>query len=116
MLVFFDDILVYSKTWEEHLLHLDHVLSILQKQKSYAKQTKCVFGMTEILYFDHIINDEKVRVDEQKIETIQDWPVPTTLTQLRGFLGLCNYYRRFIRGFSHLAAPLTQLTKKDAFV
>lgn len=71
--------------------------------------------MTEILYLRHIINHEGVRVDEQKIATIQEWPAPTSLTQLRGFLGLC-YYRRFIHGFSHLATPLTQLTKKDAFV
>lgn len=72
VLVFFDDILVYSRTWEEHLQHLDQVLSILQEQRFYAKLSKCEFGMTKVLYLGHIINSEGVTVDEQKIAAIQD--------------------------------------------
>lgn len=79
MLVFFDDILVYSKMWDKHLHHLDHILRIFQEHKLYAKQSKCELGITEILYFGHIINHAGVRVDEHKITIIQDWPVPTTL-------------------------------------
>lgn len=80
MLVFFDDILVYSKTCEEHFCHLDHVLRTLHEHKFYAKQSKCEFGMTKILYLGHIINHERARVDEEKIVAIQEWLVPMSLT------------------------------------
>lgn len=72
--------------------------------------------MIEVLYLGHIITQDRVWVDEKTIQDIQDWSMPTTLMHVRGFLGLCNYYRRLIRNFSHLATPLMQLTKKDAFV
>lgn len=116
VLVFFDEILVYSKTWEENLNHLDHILKIFQEQNFYAKQSKCEFSMMKILYLGHITSHEGFRMDEHKITSIQQWSAPISLMQLRGFLGLCNYYRRFIHSFSHLATPLTQLTMKNAFV
>ena len=115
LLVFFDDILIYSKTWEEHLKHLDEALSILEEHSLYAKMSKCEFGMKEMLYLGHIINAEGVQVDMEKIRAIRDWPVPKTVTELRGFLGLCTYYRRYVKGFSQFATPLTDLTKKGAF-
>ena len=115
LLVFFDDILVYSKTWEEHLKHLDETLSILEEQSLYVKMSKCEFGMKEMLYLGHIINEEGVQVDMEKIRAIRDWPTPKTITELRGFLGLCTYYRRYVKGFSQFVAPLTDLTKKGAF-
>ena len=115
VLIFFDDILVFSKTWEEHLHHLEMMLSILEKASLYAKESKCEFGMTELLYLGHIISVDGVRVDPEKIRAIVDWPTPTNLTQLKGFLGLCGFYRRFFKRFSQLAAPLTDLTKKGAF-
>ena len=114
--VFFDDILIYSKTWEEHLRHLDKVLGILEEQSLYAKISKWEFGMQEMLYLGHIISAEGVQVHMEKIRAILDWPTPKTVTELKGFLGLCTYYRRYVKGFSQLAAPLTNLTKKGAFI
>ena len=115
LLVFFDDLLIYSKTWEEHLEHLDEILGITGKQSLYAKASKCEFGLTEILYLGHVISAQGVQVHQEKIRAIVDWPTPRTLTELRGFMGICSYYRRFVRGFSQLGAPLTDLTKKGAF-
>ena len=76
LLVFFDDILIYNKTWEEHLKHLDEVLSILEEYSLYAKMSKCEFGMKEMLYLGHIINGTGVQVDMKKIRAIRDWPTP----------------------------------------
>lgn len=90
LLVFFDDILIYSITWEEHLRHIDEVLGILEQHSLFAKMSKCEFGMEEILYLGHKISAQGVRVDEEKIEAIKSWPKPRTLTHLRGFLGLCS--------------------------
>ena len=77
--------------------------------------SKCEFGMKEMLYLGHIINAEGVQVDMEKIRAIRDWLAPKTVTELRSFLGLCTYYRRYVKGFSQFAAPLTDLTKKGAF-
>jgi hypothetical protein len=113
LLVFFDDLLIYSKTWEEHLQHVDQILSIMEEQSLYAKESKCEFGMTEVLYLGHIIGAKGVQVHQEKIKAIMEWPTPKTLTELRGFLGMCTYYRKFVKGFSQLCAPLTDLTKKE---
>ncbi|XP_059075327.1 uncharacterized protein LOC131875270 [Cryptomeria japonica] len=115
VLVFFDDILIYSCTWEDHLRHLEEVLGIMEDQSLFAKLSKCEFGLREVLYLGHVISADGVKVHEEKIQAIQNWPVPQNITELRGFLGLCAYYRRFVKGFSQLAAPLTDLTKKGAF-
>ena len=115
ILVFFDDILIYNKTWDEHLAHLEMVLDIMKTQSLYAKESKCEFGMRELLYLGHIISGQGVQVHQEKIRAIVDWPTPKNLTELRGFFGLCSYYRRFVKGFSELGAPLTDLTKKGAF-
>ena len=115
LLVFFDDILIYNKTWEEHLKHLDEVLSILEEHLLYAKMSKCEFGMKEMLYLGHIIGAKGVQVHMEKIRAIKDWPTPKTVTELKGFIGLSTYYRRYVKGFSQFAAPLTDLTKKGPF-
>ena len=115
LLVFFDDILIYSRSREEHLQHLEAVLSILEEQQLYAKMSKCEFGMTEMLYLGHIIGEQGVQVHQEKIQAILELPTPRNVTELSSFLGLCTYYRRFVRGFSQLTAPLTDLTKKGAF-
>jgi hypothetical protein len=115
LLVFFDDLLIYSKTWDEHLRHVDQILSIMEEQSLNAKESKCEFGMTEVLYLGHIIGAKGVQVHQEKIKAIMEWPTPKTLTELRGFPGMCMYYRKFVKGFSQLCAPLTDLTKKGAF-
>ena len=99
-MVFFDDILVYNKTWQEHMRHLDEVLSIMEAQSIYAKESKCEFGMIELLYLGHIIGAQGVQVHQEKIRAILDWPTPRNVTELRSFFELCNYYRRFVMGFS----------------
>lgn len=114
--MFFDDILVYSRTWEEHLSHLDTVLSILERESLYAKESKSALGLSELLYLGHIISAEGVRMDPDKVWAIIDWPTPENLTQLRGFMRLCGFYRCFVKGFSQQATPLTDLTKKGAFI
>ncbi|GKB91615.1 putative mitochondrial protein [Tanacetum coccineum] len=114
-LVFFDDILVYSQTTEDHVTHLQLVLETMRRHKLYAKLSKCVFGTTHVEYLDHVISKEGVSTEPNKVRAMQDWPTPTTLKQLRGFLGLIGYYRRFIKGFASLSRPLTQLLKKNAF-
>jgi hypothetical protein len=92
LLVFFDDLLIYNRTWEEHLEHLDEILSIMEDQSLYAKESKCEFGMKKILYLGHVVNAQGVQVHREKIQAILDWPSPKNLTHLRGFFGICNYY------------------------
>ncbi|KAH9303213.1 hypothetical protein KI387_014796, partial [Taxus chinensis] len=116
VLVFFDDILVYSRTWEDHIQHLDEVLGILEANSLYAKASKCEFGMTELLYLGYVIRGGGVKVDREKIQVILDWPPPRTLTHLRGFLGLCTYYRRFVKNFSRLTYTLDRLDQEGGFL
>ena len=82
LLVFFDDLLIYSRTWEEHLKHLNEVLSIMEEQSLFAKQSKCEFGMTEILYLGHVVIKYRVQVHQEKIQAFLDWPPPKSLTDL----------------------------------
>lgn len=100
VLVFFDDILIYNKIWKEHLQHLEEVLRILEEHQFYAKLSKCGFDLTEMLYLGHIIGAYGLKVHEEKIRAIRDWSVPRDVTTLRGFLGICMYYRKFVKGFS----------------
>ena len=115
VLVFFDDILIYSSSWKEHLQHVEIVLKLLQQEKLYAKLSKCSFGATEVDYLGHTITGAWVAMENSKIEAVKKWPTPTNLKQVRGFLGLTGYYRRFIKNYASIAAPLTDLLKKDAF-
>jgi len=115
VLVFFDDILIYSRTWEEHLQQIETVLRVLEEQQFYAKLSKCEFGLTEMLYLGHIIRVDRVKVHEEKIRAIRDWPELRNVTKLRGFIGICTYYQKFVKSFSQLATPLTGLTRKGAF-
>ena len=113
--VFFDDILVYSSSWDDHLLHLEAVFSTLARDSFYLRESKCVFAKTRLQYLGHILSATGVSPDPSKISAIVDWPTLTTTTALRGFLSLTGFYRRFIRGYAPLAAPLNSLLRKDGF-
>ncbi|MCH85650.1 enzymatic polyprotein, partial [Trifolium medium] len=115
VLVFFDDILVYSTTWKDHLIHLESVLQLLQQNALYVKLSKCAFGVEEIEYLGHVVSGKGVAMEATKVQAVLKWPKPTNLKQLRGFLGLTGYYRRFIKSYAKIASPLTDLLKKDSF-
>ncbi|KAJ9541866.1 hypothetical protein OSB04_028372 [Centaurea solstitialis] len=113
VIVFIDDILIYSKTAEEHGEHLRKVLETLKREQLYAKFSKCEFWLKEVQFLGHIVTQEGIKVDPAKIEAIKDWESPKSPSEVRSFLGLAGYYRRFIEHFSAIATPLTALTKKD---
>ncbi|GMJ03878.1 hypothetical protein HRI_004057000 [Hibiscus trionum] len=115
VLVFFDDILIYSASWPDHITHLTTVLDLLKANKLFAKQSKCFFGQQQVDYLGHIISAKRVSTDPLKVEAMSDWPLPKTLKALRGFLGLTGYYRRFIRHYGGISRLLTALLKKDNF-
>jgi hypothetical protein len=112
VVVFIDDILVYSKNEAEHTKHLHTVLQRLRDHQLYAKLSKCDFWLKEIKFLGHTISQEGVSVDPKKVQEVMDWKPPTTMRQIRSFLGLAGYYRRFIPDFSRIAKPMTQLLKK----
>ena len=116
VLVFFDDILVYIPTHDLHLTHLAFVFETLSNHKYFAKISKCVFEVELVQYLGHYISRKGISVDSDKIDAILSWPIPRTLTQLSGFLGLTSYYRRFVLNYSHIAAPLTDVLKGSRFV
>jgi hypothetical protein len=115
VLVFFDDILIYSSTWAQHLQHVRLILQTLCHNKLAVKQSKCSYGTTSIDYLGHIISNGMVAMDLAKVEAVQAWPRPTTMKALRGFLGLTSYYRKFFQNYGLVARLLTQLLKKEAF-
>ncbi|WVZ91572.1 hypothetical protein U9M48_037724 [Paspalum notatum var. saurae] len=114
VIVFIDDILVYSKTIEEHEEHLRKVLEKLRSHQLYAKFSKCEFWLERISYLGHIIIAEGVTVDPEKVEAVMEWPQPTNVSEVRSFIGLAGFYRRFIGGFAKIAKPMTALQKNGA--
>ncbi|GKF21924.1 putative reverse transcriptase domain-containing protein, partial [Tanacetum coccineum] len=112
VIVFIDDILIYSKTKEEHDVHLRLILELLKKEELYAKFSKCDFWLSKVQFLGHVIDSEGIHVDPAKIESIKDWESPKTPTEIRQFLGPAGYYRRFIEGFSKISKPVTKLTQK----
>ena len=115
VLVYLDDIMVYSRTKEDHLKHLDIVLSLLEKHQLYVKMEKCSFAMDETEFLGHIVSASGIRPDPKKLDAIRKWPRPQNPTDVRAFLGLCNYYRRFVDKFASIAAPLNELTDDKPF-
>jgi hypothetical protein len=113
VIVFIDDILVYSKSVEEHEQHLRVVLGKLRAHKLYAKFSKCEFWLEKISFLGHILTAEGVAVDTGKVETVSNWRQPTNVSEIRSFLGLARYYRMFIEGFSKIARPMMELLKKE---
>ncbi|GKA79839.1 putative reverse transcriptase domain-containing protein [Tanacetum coccineum] len=110
VIVIIDDILIYSKTRKEHEMHLGLVLELLKKEKIYAKFSKCDFWLREVQFLGHVINGDGIHVDSSKIEAVRNWEAPRTPTEVRSFLGLAGYYRRFIENFSKIAKSFTVLT------
>jgi hypothetical protein len=112
VIVFIDDILVYSRSREEHAEHLRIVLQTLRDRQLFAKFDKCDFWMTKVHFLGHVISKEGIAVDPSKIDAVLRWERPRNATETRSFLGLAGYYRRFIEGFAKIASPLTKLTRK----
>ncbi|MFS7996640.1 putative nucleotidyltransferase, Ribonuclease H [Helianthus anomalus] len=112
VIVFIDDILIYSKSQEEHEQHLRLILDLLRKEQLYGKLSKCDFWLREVHFLGHVVNRDGIQVDPSKVDSIRNWPAPCTPTEIRQFLGLAGYYRRFIKYFSKIAQPLTLLTQK----
>ncbi|GBG79332.1 hypothetical protein CBR_g29482 [Chara braunii] len=114
VVVYLDDILVFSKTLQEHQGHLRQVLEKLREANFKINAKKCEWAKTQVLYLGHVLDGDSIKPEDSKIAAIRDWPTPRTLTELRSFLGLANYYRKFVRNFSTIAAPLRRLLKKEA--
>nr|GEY43790.1 putative reverse transcriptase domain, ribonuclease H-like domain, aspartic peptidase domain protein [Tanacetum cinerariifolium] len=113
IIVFIDDILIYSRSEEEHGSHLKIILDLLKEEKLYVKITKCEFWLKEVQFLGHVVNREGIHVDPIKVESIKNWKTPESPTEIRSFLGLAGYYGRYIENFSKIAKPLTQLTQKN---
>jgi hypothetical protein len=113
VVVYFDDILIYSKYFDEHIDHIRQVLTVLRAEKLYGNISKCTFCTDRVVFLGFVVTAEGIQVDEDKIKAIKDWPVPKNVSQVRSFHGLAGFYRRFVKDFSTIAAPLNNLTKKD---
>ena len=112
VVVYLDDIVVYSESLEEHIEHLRQVFEVLRQNELFVKREKCSFAQKEVPFLGHIIGGGVIRMDRDKIRAIEEWKPPTKVTELRSLLGLANYYRRFVEGYSKIASPLTDLLKK----
>jgi len=110
VMVFIDDILIYSRTPDTH--HLRTALDVLRRNELYAKLLKCKFWLRKVAFLGSVVSNEGVSVDLQKIEVVTHWPRPKNPTEVRSFLGLAGYYRRFVQNFSKISTPLTNLTRK----
>lgn len=115
ILVFFDDILMYSPTIQQHYEHLRTTLNLLSSNSYFANPKKCLFGQPQIGFLGHTVSRAGVGVGPDKVAAVLDWPLPKSVKELHSFLGLIGYYRRFVRNYGMLARPLTDLTRKDAF-
>nr|GFC26301.1 putative reverse transcriptase domain-containing protein [Tanacetum cinerariifolium] len=112
VIVFINDILIYSKDEKEHEEHLKAILELLKKEELYAKFSKCEFWIPKVQFLSHVIDSQGIHVDPAKIKSIKYWASPKSPTEIHQFLGLAGYYRRFIEGFSKIAKPMTKLTQK----
>ena len=112
MIIFIDDILVYSDSEEQHAGHLWTVLQILREHQLYEKFSKCKFWVSEIRFLEHVVLEHSIQVDPTKVDAVVNWKRLRSVTDIRSFLRLASYYKKFIQGFSSLALPLTWLTRK----
>ena len=114
--VYFDDILVFSKAKEEHVKHLRQVMMVLEQEQIYGNLKKCFFFTLEVVFLGDIISAQGIQVDQSKIDAIKTWPIRTCVHDVRSFIILASFYRRFIRHFSTLASPMTEVLKGTKFV
>ena len=110
VIVYLDDIFIFSKSQEEHVKHVRKVLDIMRKEQLFLKMYKCEFWKTSLLYFGHIVGGGELKIDPSKVSIIVNWPIPKSVTEVRSFLGATQYLRKFISNFSSIAAPLHALT------
>lgn len=115
VLVFFDDILIYSASWADHLTHVRAILELMAAHSLFLKRSKCTFAASSVSYLGHIISADGVAMDGDKVQAVATWTTPRSARGLRGFLGLAGHYRKFIKDYGAIAGPLTQLLKKDGF-
>ena len=113
MVVYFDDILIFSSSREEHEKHLRAVLTVLRNEKLFAARHKCEFGVS---FLGYVISDKGLAVEESKIEVVRSWPVPRTVTEVQSFHGLASFYRRFVHHFNSIVAPITSCIKDGKFL
>ena len=114
VVVFLDDILIFSRTWSDHLKHLDEILSALENQELYCKLSKCEFALLVMKFLGHVLTGNSLELDPDKLKAVKEWPAPTSLIEVRRFLGFTNFFRRFIKYYSAIARPLEELTGKYA--
>ena len=112
-MVYLDDILIYSRSFEEHLQHLEEVLSRIQRAGLKLNQRKCHFARDHVVFLGHVVSRDGLQPDPRNTEKVKTWPTPRNPSEVRAFVGLCSYYRRFVKGFSQHAAPLSRLAGKD---
>jgi hypothetical protein len=110
VIVYLDDILIFSKSREEHVKHVKQVLDVLRKENLFLKMSKCEFGKTSIIYLGHIVGGGELKIDPSKVKVILEWPKPSNVTEVRSFLGATQYWRKFIANFSSIATPLHAVT------
>ena len=112
VVVYFDNILIYSKNINDHVVHLKSVLDVLRKEKLFANLKKCNFCTDKLMFLGFVVSAQGIQVDGEKVRAIQEWSSPTSVSNVRSFHGLTSFYRQFVKDFSTLAAPLTEVIKK----
>ena len=113
VVVYFDDILIYSTSLEHHILHVKSVFDVLRRERLYANAEKCIFYSDQLIFLGFVISAQGIHVDDEKVKAIREWPTPTSISEVRSFHGLASFYRRFVKDFSTIAAPLTEIIKKS---